>query len=533
MSLFDNARRYWRFVWKLREFLSEPMTLERSQQIIQQRLNNRDQNLLGIIRKAIYGNANSPYLKLLKITGCEYGDIEKMIRSDGAESALRELSDKGVYVSLDEFKARKEVVRGSKTLVFKENDFDNPLLAQDLEFSTGASRSVGTRTIYDLDFLKMHFSLYSVLALAACKSLDAPIALWGPIMPGWGPSNVLAYLQAKKNLVKWFCPVTAKAIRPSIKSRVGTNYIVYLSRILGAKCPKPEFVPVDHASQIAGWLAQVVKTHQQCFMVSIPSLAVRICQAARETGQNISGTTFFVGGEPTSEMKRNEIDAVGAKVCPLYAFVEGGWVGLGCMDPVAADDIHILKDSMAVIQHEKEFPNVGISVDAFQFTSLLPSTPKILFNLEIGDYGLSGTRNCGCYLGQIGLTDHFWNIRSFDKITGDGVTFIGVDLVRILDQILPSKFGGCSIDYQMIEEEDEHGHTRLSIVVSPDVGIINEEALIKVIYDELGRGKEVNRMMANIWYQSNTLRIKRMKPLTTKMGKFLPLHIQKDKHMRL
>jgi hypothetical protein len=36
-------------------------------------------------------------------------------------------------------------------------------------------------------------------------------------------------------------------------------------------------------------------------------------------------------------------------------------------------------------------------------------------------------------------------------------------------------------------------------------------------------------MMAEMWSQANTLRVKRMRPLTTSVGKLLPLHIHKKK----
>ena len=69
----------------------------------------------------------------------------------------------------------------------------------------------------------------------------------------------------------------------------------------------------------------------------------------------------------------------------------------------------------------------------------------------------------------------------------------------------------------------------MNVVVNPEIGLIDEEELVKTILTELGRGKDGNRMMARVWAQSNTLRVKRIKPYTTSRGKLLPLHIQKAK----
>jgi hypothetical protein len=95
--------------------------------------------------------------------------------------------------------------------------------------------------------------------------------------------------------------------------------------------------------------------------------------------------------------------------------------------------------------------------------------------------------------------------------------------------VLPAKFGGASTDYQMVEDEDEGGRTRLSILASPEVGEIDEGELVHTILAELGKGKDTQRMMAEVWSQAEMLRVKRLRPLVTAAGKLLPLHIQKAK----
>ena len=195
----------------------------------------------------------------------------------------------------------------------------------------------------------------------------------------------------------------------------------------------------------------------------------------------------------------------------------------------AADDVHLLKDSQALIQHRREVPFAKASVDAFLFTSFLPRATKILLNVECGDYGVVETRRCGCKLEELGFTEHIYNIRGFDKLTGEGMTFIGTDLLRVIEEVLPAKFGGTSTDYQMVEEEDRKGQTRLTIVASPEVGVIDDDEFIQTVLTELRKGRSGQRMMANMWSQAKTLRVKRMSPHTTARGKLLPLHIQKCK----
>ena len=78
MSFFSQLGIYWNFAWGLRGFLKEPIDVERSWQLTKHRLENREQNLINIVKKSIYANEASPYLKLLKLAGCEYGDFNKM-----------------------------------------------------------------------------------------------------------------------------------------------------------------------------------------------------------------------------------------------------------------------------------------------------------------------------------------------------------------------------------------------------------------------------------------------------------------------
>ena len=138
-------------------------------------------------------------------------------------------------------------------------------------------------------------------------------------------------------------------------------------------------------------------------------------------------------------------------------------------------------------------------------------------------------RNCGCQWEELGLTDHIYHIRGFDKLTSEGMTFIGTDMVRIIEEVLPAKFGGASTDYQVVEEEDEQGHTRMSVIASPELGAIDEAELIKTVLTELSRGTDTERIMAQVWAQAKTLRVQRRQPFVTARGKLMPLHIHKQK----
>jgi hypothetical protein len=155
-----------------------------------------------------------------------------------------------------------------------------------------------------------------------------------------------------------------------------------------------------------------------------------------------------------------------------------------------------------------------------------------MLNVESDDYGVIERRSCGCPLESYGFTEHVRHIRSFRKLTGEGVTLVGSEMTRILEEMLPARFGGSPLDYQLLEEEDEAGFTRLSLLVSPKIRIEDEKEVIEVVLEALGRGSVAADMARAIWSQAKTLRVKRMEPIWTAQGKLMPLHMKRHSEER-
>ena len=170
-------------------------------------------------------------------------------------------------------------------------------------------------------------------------------------------------------------------------------------------------------------------------------------------------------------------------------------------------------------------------MDAFYFTTLLSTAPKIMLNVESDDYGVIENRACGCPLESYGFTDHLRDIHSFRKLTGEGVTLVGSEMVYILEEVLPNRFGGSPLDYQLSEEEDEQGLTRLSLIINPKVEIKEEKEVIGVVLEALKRTSVSADLAQAIWSQAQTIKIKRMEPIWTARGKLMTLHLsQRPEH---
>jgi hypothetical protein len=256
-------------------------------------------------------------------------------------------------------------------------------------------------------------------------------------------------------------------------------------------------------------------------------MALRVSIAAQEERLNLTGVTFMGGGEPPTPAKVREITRTGARYIPSYFLADVGVIGAGCVKPIEINDLHFFKDGLALIQYPCPVHGSEITVDAFYFTTLLPTSPKIMLNVESDDYGIIETRACGCPLEGYGYTEHIRQVRSFSKLTGDGVTLLGSEMVRILEEVLPGRFGGSPLDYQLVEEEDEQGFTRLALSVSPKIEIANEGEVIETVLEALGRSSVAGDLARSIWSQAKALRIKRMEPIWTARGKLMPLHLEK------
>ncbi len=527
MSLLADLKMYGRFAWGLRSFLKHTLTLEEAKAIVKQRMAERETNFLRLMKKGIFGYSNSPYLPLLKLAQCEMGDIENMVRDKGLEGTLLALREAGVYISFEEFKGRKPIVRKGKVILTIAHDFDNPFLSHYYQAETGGTTGAGTRVGMDLDHISAQ-APFIMMREHAHGLLNVPTAIWRGILPDGSGLNSILYHSCFGNFPKkWFTPITNQDFKPSLKNRLATQYIIGIGRLVGAPIPWPEPVPLDQAIVIARWVAHTLESHAACLVNTHVSMALRVSIAAQEERLNLTGASFMGGGEPPTPAKVREITRTGARYIPNYYFADTGVIGAGCVKPIEINDLHFFKDGLALVQYPRQVHGSEIKVDAFYFTTLLSTSPKIMLNVESDDYGIIETRACGCPLDGYGYTEHIRQVRSFSKLTGDGVTLLGSEMVHILEEVLPGRFGGSSLDYQLVEEEDEQGFTRLTLSVSPKIEIANEGELIETVLEVLGRSSVAGNLARSIWTQAKALRIKRTEPIWTARGKLMPLHLEK------
>jgi hypothetical protein len=520
MAPWAKAMQYGRFVRTLREALRHPITPEQARAIVRRRLEEREDNFLGLVESAIFRNPSSPYRPLLARAGAELGDIRDMVRAKGLEPTLETLRAAGVYVTAEEFKGRVPIVRDGHVYRVDDRDFDNPARGAQYEGETGGTTGPGIRVGVSVENLVAQ-APNVLLAYEAHGLRGLPVGQWRGILPSTSAVNNVLRGGALIGEVhaRWFSPSPMSWTLRRLKPRLLTLSIVAVGRLSGVRLPWPQYVGLDRADVVARWAAETAAARGGCVLRCVASMALRVAVAARTCGISLAGVTIMVGGEPITPAKAAEITRSGARWIPTYAFTEGGNVGMGCARPIAGDDVHLYRDLHAVIQAPRQVGEPAVTVPALYFTSLSPAARKILLNAENGDYAVVESRSCGCPLEEHGFSVHLREIRSFGLLTSEGTMVLAGDMVRVLEEVLPARFGGSPIDYQMVEEEDDDGFTRLNLLVHPRVPIVDEAEVVRTVVHHL------TGLSRNLWTDAGTIRIRRAAPVTTARGKLVPLHL--------
>lgn len=514
MDFLSQAYGFLRFASGLRRFLDETVSVEAAKATIQRNMQLREAALLEVVEGKVFANPESPYLKLFRAAGCELGDVKTLVRKEGCDGALHTLHRNGIYVTFEEFKGRAPAVRGSQTFTFRDSDFDNPLITPHYYSSSGGTGGRPTRVKIDLDHIAQSAPPWAIW-FAAHGLLGRPLVFWTSTHSGIA-SSMLRLAKFGQKTVKWF----ATAGMDTVTGRLITSCVHGMARRAGG-FPKPEIVPLPEAGKIGDYVARMVSDGIKPCVNTTASGAARISLAMQERGMSLRDVTFLLRGEALTLARRQTIEASGARAVQTYGFSEGGPVGSQCPTPAAVDDVHVFLDAFAVIQRAISLTD-GANADSLLLTALRPAAPKVMLNAEIGDYAVLETRKCGCLFDELGYCQHLHNVRSFEKLTGEGVTIAGADLFHLMEEVLPRRFGGALTDYQLVEEQDAKGLARYILRVSPELGPLDEPMLVATFLKELAKLKVQYRLMSRLWAETNILRVERKAPLVSARGKVLP-----------
>jgi hypothetical protein len=471
--MIEEIQYYSRMALGMRELIRHP-ALADPMGALRHQMENRERHFLDLARKIVFASPRHPYYEMFRLAGCTERDLANEVARHGLEAALAKLLDAGVYLTHDEFKGRKPVVRGGKEIPSTPAAFLNPLVRGYIETRSGGSRGPGVSARQSTD-LSVYRTVYSQLEMREFALAGRALALVRPVLPSaLGIQNSLSANLAGQRTHKWFAP--QNRLRESWHYRAMTDALVWFGRALGVPLPLPESLPHNDFSPVARWLADEKRRGRLGLVYSYISAAVRVAAAAREAGLDISGTVFLSGGEALTDAKRATVEAAGCEIVSRYFINEIGRIGSACRQMRSGNRVHVFRDGVAVVGRKRRAPLSDVEVDSLLFTTLLPLTTRFLINAEMDDAGVIEPADCSCEFSAHGMTTTVRDLYSYGKLTGQGVTLMGSDALRVLEVALPARFGGGAGDYQLVEI-DAAGQTELVLRVSPRVGSVSTGAV--------------------------------------------------------
>ena len=488
--------------------------------LLAEQMAQRESRFLDLARRIVFSNPQHPYHQMFRLAGCGYEDLARSVGSQGLEAALSSLAAQGVFLTHDEFKGKTPIVRAGQEISSTPGSWSNPLARGHLEGRSGGSRSSGTSTRYSPQS-QVYREVYEDLVTREFELARRVRLHVGPILPSnLAMADGLRLARVGLKLEQWF--TMPGGLREEGHYRAVTHLLVRLARVLGAPLPFPTNLPPNDFTPVAQWIARSRQEGRPCVLRGSVSPAVRVAAAARDAGLDIAGTIFLVGSEALTEAKRATIEAVGCTVYPRYSISEIGAIGFACRQ-MRSDCVHLFRDSVAVVSRVRRAPLTEIGVNSLLFTTLLPSTPWFLINVEMDDAGILEPATCQCQFSAAGMNLQVRGIFSYGKLTGQGITLYGTDVLHVLEHTLPGRFGGAAGDYQLVESEGT-GQTQLVLRVSPRVGNAAIAEVREFFLAEIRRCYG-GSLATRLWRHSAGFEVVVQEPAVTPSGKVLPLHV--------
>jgi hypothetical protein len=514
-----------RFLARVPSYLRHRITLDEAQALQRHNLEHRETRFLDLAKRAIYDQPRSPLRRLLLAVGCEYGDLEALVRGDGLDAALATLLERGVYVSVDEFKGRKPITRGSTSFHVSPTELRNPIAAFHVAARSGGSRSQSTPFLIDLAYVRA-CAAATMLHLESRGGLGWEKCTWET--PGAGARfRLLMFAMFGEPPHAWFTQVDPAMRGLDPVFRWSDRALRWASRLTGISIPRPVLATLEDPLPVVRWVRRKLGEGCEPLLYTFPSSALRMVTAAAQAGIDLRGAHCTLLGEPTTAARLERFREAGIDAVPRYGTIECGPIAYGCLRGEVSDEMHLVRDLHALVKAGSAADAIGVPPDALFITNLHPSAPFPMLNFSMGDRADFKERGCGCPLEPLGWKPHLSNVRSYEKLTAGGMTFFDTDVIRVLEEVLPDRFGGAPADYQLVEEETQAGHPVLKLLVHPRVGEVDEASLARTFLEAMGAGSSLERIMTSVLRDGVALRVERRPPFTTRSSKILHLHVQR------
>jgi hypothetical protein len=198
-------------------------------------------NSLDVVRRLFLVDTSNPLHTMLRWAGCSLGDIEQTLQRDGLEATLEILRRDGIYLSHEEFKGKKPIVRSGQEAIANPGSFRNPVARGGMETTSSGSRSTGTITRPGLEF-QIYREAQDAVFL---KQFISPSRVMGsllPILPStFALNRLLACMRIGAPVELWF--TLAGSLSNSGHYQIMTQLLVVEARLLGIRFPFAHSLP--------------------------------------------------------------------------------------------------------------------------------------------------------------------------------------------------------------------------------------------------------------------------------------------------
>jgi len=514
--LYRGAASYARMAGGIRSYVRTPAAKD-PDALVKWQLDHREDVFLDMIRRVVFEDSANPYLEMFRMAGCTYGDLAGVVKSKGLEAALAQIHGEGVYLGNDELKGTTPIVRGGREIKASSRSFRNPLANATIRGVSSGSRGKPFESYFSPPFYVHAEALNAIVNREFALQDHAHIILRSTLPSLVGLMDCLAGVRQGDRMERWY------AFGAGGHYSTVTSLMVLAARFSGCWIPFPEYLRDNDFSAAAERVSRLCAAGIPCVVRGPASPSVRLAAAAIDRGLDIRGTLFLMSGEALTDAKRAVVESAGGRIFARYGMSEFRVIGHGCRQMTEGNCVHPYTDSLAVISHRRQAPLSDVDVHSLLFTTLLSSAPNFLINFEPNDHGIVEPASCDCEFSRIGFRWRIRDIFSFSKLSGQGMTLIGTELVRLLEEVLPARIGGRPGDYQLIEREGT-AQTSIELRVSPRVTGWSPDGIRECFLDEIRRIYG-GLLASRVWRHAEAVRVVMAEPIVTATGKIHPLQL--------
>src|SRR5262249_15247421 len=236
---------------------------------------------------------------------------------DGVEGALQRLFRAGVYLTVDEFKGRRPVVRGGVEIRVTPDLLRNPWSTFHVEVRTGGSRGASAAVQVDHELVRGR-AVDNAVALAARGGLGWRHALWG-VPGGAALVRLLEFSAFGQRPERWFSQVAPDTPGLHPRYRWSARAIRLVSLASARPLPYREPVPIAPPEPILDWMVGCLHEGGAPHLHGFASSMVEVCRAATARGLDLRGAHFTMASEPVTPARLAAVQATGAEARPCYA----------------------------------------------------------------------------------------------------------------------------------------------------------------------------------------------------------------------